>query len=230
MARPKSGPPRAWAVADAIRSDILAGRMEPGSKLGFTELSAAYQVSVGVLREALIRLVDRGIVRSQSNIGFTVMGLSADNLRDLTSVRSLIEPRFARQSVLAGSMEWEAELVAAHHRLARTPAIGSEGEYPGRAWLESHAAFHLALVAGTGSDRMLEIVGRLRDEADLYRRWYSNDDDAVQLANKAADEHREIVTAATDRSADLVEELMRQHIEGSADAMLRAGAVVSVTP
>jgi DNA-binding GntR family transcriptional regulator len=207
-------------VAESIRLDILAGRLKPGSRLAFSELSAKHEVSVGVLREALIRLVDRGIVRAQSNIGFTVMSLSTENLQDLTNIRAITEPKFARQSVLNGSVEWESELVAAHHLLARTPLVGGSGESHSEAWLAAHANFHLTLVAGANSVRMLEIVGRLRDEADLYRRWYAQDQDARISAAWNAQEHREIVDAATDRDADRVERLVRQHIVRPTEDML----------
>jgi DNA-binding GntR family transcriptional regulator len=212
-------PPRAWAVADSIRQDILAGHLEPGSRLAFSELSAQHSVSVGVLREALIRLVDGGIVRAQSNIGFTVMSLSSANLEDLTTVRSLTEPRFARQAVLGGSVTWESGLVAAHHLLVRTPYFEDASEHRSQAWLAAHAQFHLALVAGANSFRMQEIVGRLRDEADLYRRWYVQEEDVRITAAGTAEEHRMIADAATDRDADRVERLLRQHIVRSAERL-----------
>jgi len=217
-------------VAESIRLDIMAGRLEPGSRLAFSELSAKHEVSVGVLREALIRLTDRGIVRAQSNIGFTVMSVSDENLRDLTNVRTLIEPKFARQSVLNGSVEWESELVAAHHLLARAPLFGDAGENYGEAWLSAHANFHQTLVAGANSGRMLEMVGRLRDEADLYRRWYTRGQDIRMAAARSAQEHREILEAATDRDADRVERLLRQHIMRSAEDMLPPAEATAATP
>jgi DNA-binding GntR family transcriptional regulator len=215
-------------VADTIRLDILLGRVEPGSRLAFAELSAKYGISTGVLREALIRLVDRGIVRSQVNIGFTVMSLSPDNLRDLTNIRALTEPKFARQSVAQGSVEWESELVAAHHLLARTPYVRASDESRAADWMTAHANFHLKLVAGANSARMVGIVGRLRDEAELYRRWYGGNLDERLRAARLAEEHRAILDAATDRDADRVDRLTRQHIERSAEDLLESQAVASL--
>jgi DNA-binding GntR family transcriptional regulator len=219
----KASQPRAQAVADSIRLDILSGRLAPGSRLGFSELSANHRVSVGVLREALVRLVDRGIVRAQSNLGFTVMSLSDENLDDLTNIRAMTEPCFARESVRDAPVEWESAVVAAHHLLARTPVSGESREGYSGAWMSAHASFHVTLVCGTGSARMPEMVGRLRDEADLYCRWYTRGQDILLSAARTAQEHREIVEAATDRDTDRVERLLREHIVRSAEDPLGHG-------
>ena len=47
------------SVFDDLRSDILAGRLEPGSKLPFAGLVTRFECSVGAIREALQRLANR---------------------------------------------------------------------------------------------------------------------------------------------------------------------------
>ena len=218
MPRTSSGGSRADIVSSSLRSDILAGRFEPGRRLTFPELCAAYGVSVGVLREALVRLVDRGIVRTESNLGFSVMTLSEPDLAGLTAVRAHIEPDFVREAVLAGSTQWEAEVVAAHHLLERAPA-GHSGAISDD-WMAAHAAFHLSLVSGAGNRRMMEMISRLRDEADLYRRWYSDRQQAESGSDRAAREHRELLEAALSRDANWAGALLRRHIEGAAQAWI----------
>ncbi|MEU6578701.1 GntR family transcriptional regulator [Streptomyces sp. NPDC046805] len=52
-----------------LRADILSGRLLPGSRLKFPVLSARYDVSVSVLREALVRLAEQGLVQSEPHQG-----------------------------------------------------------------------------------------------------------------------------------------------------------------
>lgn len=207
----RGGESRADAVTASIRADILAGRLTPDRRLTFPELCGTYSVSVGVLREALIRLVDRGIVRMESNLGFRVMSLSADDLQGLTAVRAHIEPAFVREAVETGSRVWEAGVVAAHHVLDRTPVI-QDGRLSDDL-VQAHADFHLALVSGSGNRRMMEMVSRLQDEADLYFRWYLDMDQIEHCRERIAEQDRNILAAVLDRDAARTEVLVRHHIQ-----------------
>jgi DNA-binding GntR family transcriptional regulator len=46
-----------------LRAAILSGEPRLGQQLKFPDLGARYGFSVGVIREALIRLTERGLVR-----------------------------------------------------------------------------------------------------------------------------------------------------------------------
>src|SRR5690349_21307966 len=115
---------RVDATYRRIRADIIGGRLAPGSRLLFAEMTERYGASTGVLREALPRLVEQGLVVSQPQIGFRVMSLSVDDLRHLTEARVAIETLVLRQSVTHGDLAWETTVLGAHHTLARTPKLG----------------------------------------------------------------------------------------------------------
>ncbi len=218
---------RADGVSASIREDILAGRFEPGQRLTFPDLCAAYSVSVGVLREALVRLVDRGIVQAESNLGFRVMSLSEKDFQELTAVRAMVEPSFVRQAIKVGSPRWEADLVAAHHFMDRQPLTADGRLSDGL--VRAHAEFHLVLVSGTGNRRMMEIVSRLRDEADLYQRWYLDVDQVEQRSDRIHREDRELLAAVLDRDLARAEQLLRFHIGHSTETWVSEPEVASTT-
>jgi DNA-binding GntR family transcriptional regulator len=222
MAKTSTGT-RVDSVQERVRSDILAGRLRPGDRLKFPTLCEQFQVSAGVVREALSRPADQGLVRMQPHQGFQVTPLSYDDLRELTSARIEIETMVFRLSVEHGDLEWETGTVAAHHMLARTPAQDPADESrPNEAWDEVHAAFHKALLAGCPNRRLLDIAMRLREEAELYRHW------SLSLRNDthrdAAGEHRELMEAAIARNADLAVERLAAHIAGPAERLLALAA------
>jgi len=225
MAKSNKVGSRADAVTRSLRTDILAGRLEPGRRLTFPELCGTYSVSVGVLREALVRLVDHGIVRTESNLGFSVMTLSEQDLIGLTATRALIEPGFVRQAVESGSMQWEAKLLAAHHMLEHTP-MSVDGALNDD-WLPVHADFHVALVAGANNRRMIEIVRRLREEADLYRRWYLDSNGIEHCRNRVATEHRGLLDAALARDSKGAEIIVRRQIQRATQTWLACAAVTA---
>ncbi|MFF3468050.1 FCD domain-containing protein [Streptomyces sp. NPDC001984] len=96
--------------------------------------------------------------------------VSLDDLNMLTDARIEIETLVLRRAVSSGDIQWEAVVVAAHHHLAGTPAVGSDGQ-ANPEWLTVHERFDLALLEGCGNARLLAAALALRDAATLYRRW-----------------------------------------------------------
>ena len=97
----------------SIRSDILAGRLEPGRKLRIQELVERLEVSPSVIREALSRLSAETFVVAEPQRGFRVAAIDVEDVRDLTDVRVDIEAKCLRQSITNGDLKWETEIVAA---------------------------------------------------------------------------------------------------------------------
>ena len=71
---------RVLEVYSSIRREILNGRLRPGEKLGPAVLSQQYGVSLSVVREALTRLAEQGLVVSQPQQGFQVTPISREDL------------------------------------------------------------------------------------------------------------------------------------------------------
>src|SRR5207253_3513799 len=215
MAKTASGGTRADDVQEHLRADILGGRRTPGERLKFPELCEQHEVSVGVVREALTRLVDQGLVRAQAHQGYVVTPLSHKELGELTVARMELESLVFRLSVVEGDMSWEGGAVAAHHVLERAP-FAAEGDPSqlSEEWSEAHAAFHVALLAGCGNRRLQEMAWKLRQEVELYRRW------SVSLGQEPtrdiAGEHRALLDAALARDPELAAERLAEHIPHTA--------------
>ena len=103
------------AVFSRLRSDILTGQLQPGSKLPFSALCEHYEVSVGVIREVLSRLLEQGLVRSMPQQGYFVTAISRSDLLHLTTARREIETLTLRLAIAEGDTTWESEVLAAHH-------------------------------------------------------------------------------------------------------------------
>ncbi|GAB3571008.1 GntR family transcriptional regulator [Amycolatopsis endophytica] len=213
-------PTRSAGIYARMRADILGGRLEPGQRLKFPELSERYATSVGSAREALTQLVGDGLVQSQPRQGYRVVPLSHEDLADLTVARVELESRVLWLSVANGDMAWESQAVAAHHVLARTPLFSDEdADHPSDAWSAAHAAFHQALLAGCPNRRLLTAARALREEAELYLQWsvsFGTEPDRDLPA-----EHAGLLDAATARDADRACELLRDHIAHTAQLVIR---------
>ncbi|GAB5007122.1 GntR family transcriptional regulator [Mycobacterium avium subsp. hominissuis] len=205
-------------VYGRLRSEILAGRLAPGARLPFAELSQRYNTSTGVLREALPRLVEQGLVVSKPQIGFRVVEVSPEDLRHLTEARVVIESLALRQSVEQGDLAWESEVLAAHHTMRGLPMLTS-GLAVNEAWLEAHAYFHSTLLRACPNSRLTKIADMLRDSAEIYRCWSAQY--GQEQGRDVAGEHQRILDAALARKADEATTALSDHIELTTEILLQ---------
>lgn len=204
---------------ERLRADLLACRLRPGDPIRMNEVSAQFGTNLSAVREALSRLAAEGLVISEPQKGFRAAPISVDELRDITAVRIEVEASCLRRAIAKGNVNWETGIVAALHRLLRTPERAADD--PRRKsdeWAEAHARFHEALVANCESPCLLRIRSSLFDQSERYRRL------SVPLAEFDRDldrEHREIAEAALDRDATQAVQRMTNHLQATADILLQ---------
>ncbi|MCD4525014.1 GntR family transcriptional regulator [Nocardioides sp. cx-173] len=205
-------------VYDRLRQELLQGDLAPGAKLRITEIAGRYRVSPSVLREALTRLAEQGLIVAMPQRGFAVMELSVADLEDLTRARRLVEVMALRESIADGDLAWESSVLAAHHRLQRTPMTNDDG-HAAALWVQAHRDFHHVLLAGGRSARLTDIANGLRDCSTLYIHW-SRELARDDLRDVAA-EHQEIAELTLARDADRAADALAQHIERTTVALVR---------
>jgi DNA-binding GntR family transcriptional regulator len=205
---------------EGLRADLLACRILPGSRLKIQALCDRFSVSLGAIREALSRLTSEGLVILEPQRGFRAAPISVADLRDLTMVRIEIERLCLTRAITAGNVEWEARLVAAYHRLSRTPErAASDPMRSDDEWAEAHAAFHAALVEGAGSPWLLRIHSQLYAQSERYRRL------SIPLGTAKRNvgaEHHEIMEAALRRDLPQAVALMTRHLAMTTEILLSA--------
>lgn len=211
------------AVFTAIRADILAGKYVPGSKLSPRVIASDANVSLSVVREALTRLTEQGLVVSEPQLGFTVVSLNLDDVRDIAKLRILIESAALKDAIEHADVEYEARVLASHHRLTRMAEfVDEENQTVTDEWANAHAQFHSALLSASPNARLRDLAASLRETAELYRRW-SGTFTAQQTRRDVPAEHRGLMQAALDRDPDRAVVLLTDHINKTA-SMLAAYA------
>ena len=212
ISEPDAAVPRSQASSayDIIRGGILSGSHEPGKKLKIQDLASDLQVSPGAIREALSRMVPEQLVVSRDQRGFVVAPLSVADLEDLTDLRCEIEGIALRRSVARGDVHWEAEILAAAHRLRGLHienASPPSDEFVAK-WGRSHAAFHTSLISACDSRRLLALHGQLYEQSERYRVQSF----FVEAKRDVDAEHQKIIDMALARDADGVVQAMSSHI------------------
>ena len=203
-----------------LRSDIIAGKLAPGAKLRIEELRDDYRIGASPLREALNRLAGEGFVTVEEQRGFKVAPVSPDDLKDLSRMRTMLECEALRESISNGDDEWEANLLAAHHRLQK--AERSFGKNLDE-WEQRNEEFHEALVAACTSSWLLRLRHVLYEQHKRYR--------FIAILSHQQDrdvhrEHREILEAALARDVKAAIEATERHIQFTLESSIRVFSVL----
>jgi DNA-binding GntR family transcriptional regulator len=189
-----------------VRENIISGHLAPGAKLRAADLGDRYACALTTVREALSRLVADGLVTMEDQRGFRIAPVSRSDLVDLTQTRVEIECTALRLAIARGDADWEAAVVGSCHRLCREPFSHEASSRPSQSWIALHHAFHFNLVNGCGSPRLLEICGRLYQQADRYRYL------SMRMPARNIDmEHEKIAAATVGRDAPTATSLLADH-------------------
>lgn len=194
---------------ESIRGAILSGKLRPGEVLVERRIADELQVSKTPVREALIVLARSGLVEVTRNRGSAVRELTFDEVRYIYEMRALIEPR-AVASAVADPATSFAEAQAALDEAAAFGAAGGNGD---RAL--ANRRFHRAMYRGCKNSFLVASLDGMQDltalatAGVLWEKW--------PTWEREADEHQEQLDAAKRGDSELVEALVRTHIEQSVE-------------
>lgn len=135
-------------VADAVRHEVVEGRLRPGARLPEQSLCTALGVSRNTVREALSQLVAERVLVREANRGVFVARPDRDAVRDVYRARRLVEPAAVRHGEACGP----AQVAAVRAAVDEGMAAAAAGHWTGVASANQH--FHRALVALAGSARL----------------------------------------------------------------------------
>ncbi len=207
---------RGAVVYAQIREDIFQGTLMPAQRLRLVELAERFSVSQSVVREALTRLSEQGLVVATPQQGFSVVTVSLKDVDELTEARIEIETRVLRRSIERGDLKWEADVVAAHHHLAGMTTVLPDGTMNSE-WFGVHEHFHQTILAACGNARLLGVTLSLRDAFTLYRCW--SRPVGHDTERDVAGEHAAIAEAVLRRDADAAADLLGKHIDRTSQAL-----------
>ena len=221
-----SAAPDGDEVYAALRRDIIFGALAPGRRLTLGALTGRYGTSASSLRERLLRLAEEGFVTADGKRGYHVAPMSAAGLREIAELRTLLECHALRKSLEAGDTDWEAEVIAAHHRLHRMEDEMRAGNMAVReTWKRYDWEFHQTLIRACGMAELLALHGTVFDKYLRYQMRL-----LTFRGEIAAREHRELKEAALARDAARAEEILRIHIDGGVEHCLGLYAEAAPDP
>jgi DNA-binding GntR family transcriptional regulator len=194
-------------IADRLRSEILEGRFSPDAQLSEVEISRQLKVSRGPIREAMQRLIQEGLLRSERNRGVFVVQLDQDDARDVYLARAAVE----RTAAAVVAKQQPVAALAALQQIVDAIAASVAG--PWNVLIAHDLSFHQTLVEAAGSPRLTRMFSTLSAETRLcllrLEPFYSG-------AKEVAAEHQAILDALRAGDAKTVDRLVQLHMDASA--------------
>ncbi|MER6777400.1 MULTISPECIES: GntR family transcriptional regulator [unclassified Streptomyces] len=201
-------------IADALRDEVLAGRLPPGTEFTVKQIAEQYEVSATPVREALVDLSAQGLLESVQHRGFRVRVFSVDDYRGMIEARTLIVDGIFRRLVERGTAPGSGEMLVSVRRRAEEACRAAQSGslevligYDLRFWRELSG-----LVGNTYISEFLHrirvqcwvfAVPHLKAAPDLHTGLWSGHNELVDAVTRAdADEVRRLVYAYNQHGLD----------------------------
>lgn len=206
-------------VTERLRDSIVNGRLEPGSQLSEVDLARNFGVSRGPVREAIQRLVQEGLLRSEPHRGVFVPVLTHKDVVDVYLARAALESAALRLLIAAPTSQRTYEVLDTYVEEMETAASQGDWEAVGKFDLE----FHTALVASSESPRLQRMLTTLISETRLCLAALTG----AEARHHLVTEHRAICDAIKDGDADRALAALEKHYDDAVLALTGGQAVTT---
>jgi DNA-binding GntR family transcriptional regulator len=191
---------------EVLKLRLISGDLAPGQIYSAASLASELGVSNSPVREAMLTLVNQGLMEAVKNRGFRIVPLNDKERRNIYDLRLLIEiPSMVR---LASMKEKVAARKEEFSKIASDMvAYAKKGDIVG--YLDADRRFHLGLLDILENDQLTAIVENLRDQARQYGLKALSESGALV---KSAEEHQPILDALIAGDRKLTSKLMTDHL------------------
>lgn len=208
----RAGLPAYAHIRDTIRSEIMGGRLQPGTRLTIASLVERFGISQMPVREALQALEGEGLLTILPHRGATVLSLDEKRVVNIYRVRGAVEGLLARLSLPNLTNAAMKEIAVVHRELSAVLADGNQD-----AIFPLNTRFHNLIYRHADNPEALAIynhyaglLGALRDRFGFG---------ALRM-RQIAEEHEEIVVSLRMQDEDRLEAVIRLHMEGAKDDLV----------
>jgi DNA-binding GntR family transcriptional regulator len=146
-----------------IRQALVAGEIRPGSIYSASGMATRLGTSNGPVREAMLTLVNQGVMEVVPNRGFRVTPVTDKDLDEVYQLRLMLEVPAVRQLAQRDTTD-HAEMLRGHARRCTQAAEDRDMTV----FLEADRDFHLSLLGLLENGRLVQLVEMLRDQTRLY--------------------------------------------------------------
>jgi DNA-binding GntR family transcriptional regulator len=199
-------------VASLLREAILTGKFSPGERLVESRIARELGTSQAPVRDALALLERQGLVVKVSNRGTFVSRLHGRELRELFTLRAVLDAFAARLAAERAGAEDIARLRALMGRMRKAEEAGDHGGLT-----EAHLQLHEAIYRIGGHGLLAEIFSQISPRMTLALTFAEN---LFWSDGHETDCHEPLVAAIAAHDGDAAEGIARDLALGWIDQLV----------
>ncbi|MGD8764852.1 MAG: GntR family transcriptional regulator [Desulfobacteraceae bacterium] len=200
-------------VFDSLKQAIIRGNMSPGEWLVESHIAETLGISRTPVREAIHKLEREGLIERQPRGGFTVLGLSRDDIEETFGIRAVLEGYAAR---LAATKHSKEELEALESKIEEFEKCLDRNQL--NKLTQINTEFHNMLYAMSKSPKLIHLINSLKDQIFRFRQMILKE---AKMAKVSNEDHKQMLKLIRLRDANGVELLVRDHIIRGQEVVLK---------
>ncbi|MFI6460859.1 GntR family transcriptional regulator [Streptomyces sp. NPDC050528] len=212
----RTSPTRHSQAYEGLRSLLLSGSVEPGTRLTEADLTRMFNVSRSTMRAVLVRLTQEGYVTSEVNRGVRTRSFSVEEAADILEARETLESALAGKAAERATDEEIAQLRATLREMEDCKARGDQAAYS-----RGNRLFHQQVKQAAHQQTLAKAYDTLL--YPLVMRQYRNLSAPHPRAG-SLEEHQAILLAIVTRNPEAAVAAMRHHVASARQALLLRSA------
>jgi len=188
-------------IAAALTEQIVLGALAPDEKLRQDHIARDHGTSHVPVREALLRLVARGLATNMPRRGVRVAPMNRADMREILDMRVALEVMALRRAA--------PNMTAAHLDMADRARLACDAAADRFEWERQNRAFHFALVVPCAMPRLLAEIETLQllSARHFHATWRADWESRTDL------DHRNILAALARKDSEAAAAILARHLE-----------------
>lgn len=197
----KSEETLAARISRSLADRIIAGDIEPGSRLRQDHIAEEFGASHVPVREAFRRLEAQGLAVSEPRRGVRVAAFDLAEVKEVAEMRAALEVLALRHAA--------PHLTPAILNAAEEATRAGDNSRDVRSWEEANRRFHRLIVAPCGMPRLLAAIDDLHAASArfLFSAWRSD------WEARTDHDHRAILAALRRGDVELAGSTLARHVQ-----------------
>jgi len=212
----RTSPTRHSQAYEGLRTLLLSGSVEPGTRLTEADLTRMFNVSRSTMRSVLVRLTQEGYVTSEVNRGVRTRSFTVEEAADILEARETLESALAGKAAERATDEEIAQLRATLREMEDCKARGDQAAYS-----RGNRLFHQQVKEAAHQVTLAKAYDTLL--YPLVMRQYRNLSAPHPRAG-SLEEHQAILLAIVTRNPEAAVAAMRHHVASARQALLLRSA------
>jgi len=198
----------------ALEEDIVFGRLHPRERLVEDDLMVRFNVKRHVVRDALAAMDRMGLIERRKNVGALVRSFSAQEVKELYEVRTMLETEAARRIDMERVPSRIEHLIAIQKQHDAAVAAGDA-----RTVFRVNLAFHRELFGLCSNQTLQKAIAEFARQTHPIRFASLV---SAEYRERAQKEHWQMIAALQKGDIDALVSLCAAHLLPSRDAYLQA--------